>query len=102
MSENKNVNTAVNEVEAVEVQDVVEAKSKTQKKTVVKTKKQPNIKRWFKELKSEMKKVVWPTKKQVLNNTAVVLVTVFMAIVFIATLDYVFSELLSGNLIKFA
>ena len=30
------------------------------------------IGKWFHELKSECKKIVWPTRKQTLNNTAVV------------------------------
>ena len=30
------------------------------------------ISRFAKELRSEIKKIVWPTKKQVLNNTCVV------------------------------
>ena len=28
----------------------------------------------FKDIKSEMKKIVWPTKSQVINNTIVVIV----------------------------
>ena len=32
-----------------------------------------NIKRYFKEVKVEAKKVVWPGKKQIVNNTLVVL-----------------------------
>ncbi len=34
------------------------------------------IKDWFRGMKSELKKVVWPNKKQVANNSLVVLVTV--------------------------
>lgn len=30
--------------------------------------------KWFRELKSELKKVVWPTKQQTANNTLVALV----------------------------
>ena len=29
--------------------------------------------RWFREMKSELKKVVWPTKQTVMKNTATVL-----------------------------
>ena len=29
------------------------------------------IGKWFREMKSELKKVVWPTKKQLTNNTLV-------------------------------
>jgi preprotein translocase subunit SecE len=34
--------------------------------------------KWFREMKSELKKVVWPTKKEVGNNT---LVTLFMIVI---------------------
>ena len=40
------------------------------------------IAKWFRELKSELKKVVWPTPKQTLNNTVVALVMMaFSAVV---------------------
>ena len=32
------------------------------------------IGKWFRDMKSELKKVVWPTPKQTANNTAVCLV----------------------------
>ncbi|NCC68156.1 MAG: preprotein translocase subunit SecE [Clostridia bacterium] len=32
---------------------------------------------WFRDLKSELKKVVWPTKEQTINNTVVALVVTF-------------------------
>jgi preprotein translocase subunit SecE len=31
------------------------------------------VKKWFRDMKSELKKVIWPTPKQILNNTAVAL-----------------------------
>ena len=44
-------------------------------------KKKGGIRKYFRELKSEMKKVVWPTRKQVVNNTGVVLgVMAFMGL----------------------
>ena len=40
------------------------------------------VAKWFREMKSELKKVVWPTGKQLLNNTVVsVVVMVASAIV---------------------
>ena len=36
------------------------------------------ISRWFREMKSELKKVVWPTKSQMLNNTLIVLACVLV------------------------
>lgn len=43
--------------------------------------------RYFKDLKSEFNKVVWPTKKQVFNNTIVVLVTMVVLGLFLFGLD---------------
>lgn len=40
------------------------------------------ISQWFSDLKSELKKVVWPTKTQIVNNSAVALVVIaFSALV---------------------
>ncbi|NCE63284.1 preprotein translocase subunit SecE [Pseudoflavonifractor sp. 524-17] len=30
--------------------------------------------KWFREMKAELKKVQWPTKKQTINNTVIVIV----------------------------
>ena len=35
------------------------------------------IGKWFRDMKSELKKVVWPTPKQTANNIAVCLVVMF-------------------------
>ena len=35
------------------------------------------ISRWFREMRSELKKVVWPTRQQLINNTIIVLVVIF-------------------------
>lgn len=45
--------------------------------------------RYFRELRSELKKVVWPTPKQVLKNTLVVVACVVVIGVFIWVFDYV-------------
>ena len=47
------------------------------------------IGRYFRELRSELKKVVWPTPKQVLKNTMIVLACVLIVGIFIWMLDYV-------------
>jgi len=36
------------------------------------------IAKWFREMRAELKKVVWPTPKQVANNTWVVILTVLV------------------------
>ena len=47
------------------------------------------ILRWFREMRSEMKKVVWPTPKQIVNNTIVALTVMAIAAVAIWALDQV-------------
>lgn len=49
------------------------------------------IVRFFRDTKGEMKKVVWPSKKQVRNNLVVVLVFVLLAALLIFVLDLAFS-----------
>ena len=39
------------------------------------------ISRWFREMKSELKKVVWPTPKQLATNTGVALFVMALAAV---------------------
>ncbi len=45
--------------------------------------------KWFRDLKSECKKIVWPTRKQTINNTLIVLATILVVGVFIWVLDAV-------------
>ncbi len=74
-----------------------ETSSKKDKKDKKKSeKKQPNkVVKWFKDLKIEFKKVVWPSKKTVVNNTAVVLAVVTASAVFVGLIDTGFLKLLS-------
>jgi preprotein translocase subunit SecE len=71
------------------------AKKDKEKKTSDKSKKPNRIVKWFKDLKSEFKKVVWPTKKQVFNNTFVVIATVVISSAFVGILDYGLLKLFS-------
>ncbi|MBQ8961665.1 MAG: preprotein translocase subunit SecE [Ruminococcus sp.] len=58
-------------------------------------KKQPNkIVKWFKDLRVEFKKVVWPSKKTVINNTSVVLAVVAASAVLVGLLDEGFLALM--------
>ena len=45
--------------------------------------------KYFRELKSELKKVVWSTPKQVLKNTLIVVACVLVVGVFIWLFDFV-------------
>lgn len=69
----------------------------------VKKDKKPNIFKRFgnflKEVKVEtFKRIIWPSPKQVLNNTIVVLVTVVVVGVFVWILDFLFTEALQFGL----
>ena len=50
------------------------------------------LSRWFREMKSELKKVVWPSGKQ--NNTVVVLVAVLIVGIIVCLFDLGAGELI--------
>ena len=56
---------------------------------------------FFKEVKVEtFKRITWPDKKQVINNTVVVLVTVLIVFALVAVLDFAFNATLKLALNK--
>ncbi len=75
-------------------EQIVNSQSKNKDKDKSKAKKQNRVARYFKELKSELKKVVWPSRKTVLNNTAVVIAVMCIAAVVVAGLDSAYTALL--------
>ena len=48
---------------------------------------------FFKETKMEMKKVIWPTKNQMLNYTIATIVSVILVSFLIVAVDFVFAGL---------
>ncbi len=68
------------------------AETKAEQKKPAKEKKKGKLKEAWKGFNSERKKIVWPTWKQVLKNTLVVLVVVGSCAVVIAALDITFHE----------
>ena len=54
------------------------------------------IKRFFRELRSELKKVVWPSKRQMVNNTLIVLLCVLVVGIFIWVFDGVAQLIVNG------
>ena len=71
-----------------------EASSENKKQTNAKAKKPgffARVGKWFHDLKSEMKKVVWPTRKQTINNSAIVIGTILIIGAFIWILDAIFN-----------
>ena len=51
------------------------------KKTTEKMKLTQRVGKWFRDMKSELKKVVWPTPKQTAKNTGVALVVIVLCAV---------------------
>lgn len=47
------------------------------------------VARWFRELRSELKKVTWPTPSQIVNNTIVAVVVMVISAVCIWGFDYI-------------
>ena len=48
--------------------------------------------KWFRDMKSELKKVQWPTRKQTINNTLIVIACVVVVGIVIALFDFVAGE----------
>lgn len=51
------------------------------------------IKNYFVSVFSESKKITWPTRVQVINQTLVVTVAVILVGLFFALIDFIFSDL---------
>jgi preprotein translocase subunit SecE len=68
-----------------------QASSKTPAKKKVKGRNR--FARWFREMRSELKKVVWPTPKQIMNHTFVALTVMSVFAVAIWGLDYVGNQI---------
>jgi len=51
------------------------------------------VTQFLKEAKVELKKVVWPTPKQTLASTAVVIIIVFIVSIYLGIIDYALAKL---------
>jgi preprotein translocase subunit SecE len=56
------------------------------------TKEKVGFRQFLSEVRAELKKVAWPTKKEVTNSTMVVLVAIVFMTTFIFLLDYASSK----------
>ena len=54
------------------------------------------IGKWFREMKSELKKVIWPTSKQLVNNTVVSVVVILVSALGLWVFDLLASALVRG------
>ena len=94
--ENKEVQI---EAEPEKEEKTVEKKDKKEKSKKAAPKKDKvklgqKIKKFFKDYKSELKKIVWCSKKQTLQYTLYVLVAIVIVAIFIGALDLAFTEIL--------
>ena len=67
-------------------------KAKKDKKPEKKDKKPgffDRVAKWFKDMKGELKKVQWPSKKQTINNTVIVIICVIVVGVVIGAFDFI-------------
>ena len=67
-----------------------QSKSEKKKKAIWPVRAAKRIAKWFRDFKSEGKKVVWPSGKQVVNNTIVVIIAVVVVCIFVYILDITF------------
>ena len=92
MSENEKMEQGQGSASASEKADKAKKDKKPEKQ------KKPSIfariGKWLKDMKSELKKVQWPTRKQTINNTLIVIAVTLIAAVFIYGIDTVFGRLL--------
>lgn len=71
--------------------------TKSNKKEI---KKKTKIKKLFKGLKAELKKVNWPTPKQLVNNTVAVITIVLITALIVFVLDFTFEAINKNGIDK--
>jgi preprotein translocase subunit SecE len=52
------------------------------------------IVRWYRETESELRKVVWPTRKEWTNLTLIVCIVTVVAAMFLGVTDFIFERLI--------
>ena len=51
---------------------------------------------FFRQMVAELRKVIWPTRKELVTYTMVVVVFVLFMVIFVTLLDYGFTKLVFG------
>ena len=70
-----------------------ETKKQDNKKQSSKKQDTKNRKHFIKDFKAELKRVIWPTPKQLLNNTVAVITVVLITAAIVFVLDFVFESM---------
>jgi preprotein translocase subunit SecE len=75
--------------------------AKKDEKTVKQKNKENKVKKhFFKDFKAELKKVIWPTPKQLVNNTVAVVTIVLITAVIVFALDVMFKAMNEHGITK--
>ncbi len=107
MSENENIekaglSSAAEPAETPKVPAKTEKTGKSKKSKPETKKAKPGffarLSRWFREMKSELKKVQWPDVKQTLNSTWTVLLCVVFVGIFIWAYDFLANNIIDALL----
>ena len=88
---------AENETKAAETVEIADKKEEKKTPAPKKEKKDKvkfseKIKKFWRDYKSEFKKIVWPSKEETTRSTVVVIVSILVFAVVIGILDYLFSN----------
>lgn len=75
--------------EALSKETVSSDKAQKKTKAPKKDKKPNRVRRWFKDMKGEMKKITWPGGKDTLKNVLVVIICVIIVGICIWVFDFV-------------
>ena len=54
-----------------------------------------NVTKFFGQVKTEMKKVSWPSREELISSTIVVLVSTLFLSIFIGICDFIFSRVIN-------
>ena len=73
---------------------VAQRKKAAEKKKAEKKSPWQTVVQFLRDVRIEMKKVIWPSRQEVINYTLVVLVTVTVVSTFVLVLDLILSKLL--------
>ena len=90
MADNEKKTASEAEVKAASEQSAAKSEKKDQKKNKVSF--FSKIGKFFREIRSELKKVVWFGRKQTINSTILVVVAMIVSSLVISILDYGFSN----------
>ncbi len=57
-------------------------------------KRENRLVQYFRETRAELRKVVWPTREEAINLTAIVVGTLVVMSIFLGAVDYVFQAMI--------